>query len=92
MLVVSIFTFIGLAGFQSISYLIDGSKFSIDLAVEEESETKTNEELKTKVELRSIDYSLVINESNHMTATELHIHLFVLSSLHAEVATPPPKT
>lgn len=91
MLVLSVFSFIGLSGIQSLSYMFDGSKIDISLTLEEESETKTNEESEIKSEKEIVNHSFAIEEQNHSVATAFQNHLFSLSNPVFEVATPPPR-
>lgn len=91
MLVLSLFSFVGLSGVQSLSYLFNGAKFTINLNIEEESETKTSEESEVKSEKEVVNYNFVIQEQDHFFATAYHNHLFSLSKHFIEVATPPPE-
>lgn len=91
MLVLSLFSFVGLSGIQSLSYFFDGSKFAINFNIEEESETKTSEESEVKCEKEIVNYSFVIQDQDHFFATAYHNHLFSLSNHFIEVATPPPE-
>ncbi len=91
MLALSLLSFVGLGGIQSLSYLFEGSHLSINLTLEEESETKTNEEPEDKSEKEIVNYNFVMEDYEHLISTAFHNHLYFKNNLIAEVDTPPPK-
>ena len=92
MLLISSLTIVCFFGVQTISYLMDGSPLSINLVLEEESESSRKEESEIKVELQSIDYATLIIKSNLRTATAYHNHSLAICLPYIEVVTPPPRS
>ncbi|MEQ8908219.1 MAG: hypothetical protein RIC95_03435 [Vicingaceae bacterium] len=96
MLIVSVFTFFGLAGIQNVSYfssLFGEEKMCYNLsAQEEENETSNNEvkEVKESFEKQSNFPSLEKCNSSHTLAFRHHYRK--LDNGYLEVATPPPES
>ncbi len=91
MLMLSLFSFIGLGCVHSFVHLFSDSDLVINIALEEESDSKTNEELEVKNEKEVVNYAFVIQEQNHAMTLVYQNHLFSLNDPIIEVITPPPE-